>query len=72
MQLTQLLLVTHGNSSRKQEMLMSVVLYSLMVCYATVKYSQLIKLIFTFPMVFISSQSDIYIYILRKLQYSKF
>ena len=32
--LQQLLLVTHGNSSRKWEVLVSVVLYSVMVCCA--------------------------------------
>ena len=35
MRLRQLPLVTHGNSSRKWEMLVSVVLYSVMVCCAT-------------------------------------
>ena len=34
MRLRQLPLVTHGNSSRKQEVLVSMVLYSMMVCCA--------------------------------------
>ena len=35
MRLRQLLLMTHGNCSRKQEVLVRVVLYSMMVCCAT-------------------------------------
>ena len=35
--LRQLFLVTHGNSSKKQEVLVSIALYSMMVCCATHK-----------------------------------